>query len=155
MPRHPSLVPLSHDHHHGLALALRCRKQALGRLKPLGTQGLKERAKDFKEFFGGSLVRHFRAEEDVLFPFMRSVIPESEPLIGELLLEHRRFREWVGRLDDEKHLAKVLFEAADLLERHIRREERELFPLFEARAAPGDAESVGKKIRQMIQHEHE
>ena len=155
MPRHPSLVPLSHDHHHGLALALRCRKQALGRLKPLGTQGLKERAQELKEFFGGSLVPHFSAEEDELFPFMRSAIPESEPLIGELLSEHGQLREWVGRLDDEKHLAKVLFEAADLLERHIRREERELFPLFEARAAPGDAESVGKKIRKMIEHEHE
>jgi hemerythrin-like domain-containing protein len=155
MPRHPSLIPLSHDHYHGLALALRCRKQALGRIKPLGPQGLKERAQELKEFFGASLVPHFRAEEDELFPFMRSSIPESEPLIGELLSEHEQLRDWLDRLEDEQHLAKVLFEAADLLERHIRREERELFPLFEARAAPGDAELVGKKIRKMIKHEHE
>jgi hemerythrin-like domain-containing protein len=153
--RHPSLIPLSHDHHHGLALALRCRKQALGRIKPLGIQGLKERAQELKEFFGASLAPHFRAEEDELFPFMRSSIPESEPLIGELLSEHAQLRDWLARLEDEKHLAKVLFEAADLLERHIRREERELFPLFEARAAPGDAELVGNKIRKMIKHEHE
>jgi hemerythrin-like domain-containing protein len=86
---------------------------------------------------------------------MRSSIPESEPLIGELLSEHAQLRDWLARLEDEKHLAKVLFEAADLLERHIRREERELFPLFEARAAPGDAELVGNKIRKMIKHEHE
>jgi hemerythrin-like domain-containing protein len=153
--RHPSLIPLSHDHHHGLALALRCRKQALGRIKPLGIQGLKERAQELKEFFGASLAPHFRAEEDELFPFMRSSIPESEPLIGELLSEHAQLRDWLARLEDEKHLAKVLFEAADLLERHIRREERELFPLFEARAAPADADLVGKKIRKMIEHEHE
>ncbi|HEY3302095.1 MAG TPA: hemerythrin domain-containing protein [Candidatus Binatia bacterium] len=154
MPRHPSLIPLSHDHHHGLALALRCRKQALGRLKPLGIQGLKERAQELKEFFRASLTPHFAAEEVALFPFMRSSIPESEPLISELLGEHEQLRGWVGLLDDEKHLAKTLFEAADLLERHIRREERELFPLFEAHAAPAGAESIGREIAKMIKHEH-
>jgi len=154
MPRHPSLIPLSHDHHHGLALALRCRKQALGRLKPLGIQGLKERAQELKEFFRASLAPHFAAEESALFPFMRASIPESENLIQELLAEHEQLRGWVGLLEDEKHPAKLLFEAADLLERHIRREERELFPLFEAHAASSGAESVGKEIAKMIKHEH-
>jgi len=154
MPRHPSLIPLSHDHHHGLALALRCRKQALGRLKPLGIQGLKERAQELKEFFGASLAPHFAAEESALFPFMRASIAESAPLIGELLAEHEQLRGWVGRLEEEKHLAKVLFEAADLLERHIRREERELFPLFETRAPASGAEDVGREIAKMIKHEH-
>jgi iron-sulfur cluster repair protein YtfE (RIC family) len=76
-------------------------------------------------------------------------------LIEELLAEHERLRGWAGRLDEEAHLAKVLFEAADLLESHIRREERELFPLFEARAEPGGAASVGAAIKEVIQHEHE
>ena len=69
--RHPALIPLSHDHHHGLALALRCRKQALGQLRPMGVKGLKERAGEFREFFANQLVPHFRAEEEVLFPQMR------------------------------------------------------------------------------------
>jgi hemerythrin-like domain-containing protein len=155
MPRHPSLTPLSHDHHHGLALALRCRKQALGQIKPLGIQGLKERAQELKEFFERSLAPHFAAEEDLLFPFMRSSIPESDKLIGELLSEHERLRGWAGRLDEEKHLAKTLFEAADLLESHIRREERELFPLFEARSEPSGAASVGAAIKKVVQPEHE
>jgi hemerythrin-like domain-containing protein len=154
MPRHPSLIPLSHDHHHGLALALRCRKQALGRLKPLGAQGLKERAQELKEFFRASLAPHFAAEESALFPFMRGSIPQSEKLIGELLAEHEQLRDWVRRLEEEQHLAKTLFEAADLLERHIRREERELFPLFEAHAPSDSAESVGQEIAKMIKHEH-
>ncbi|MGH7769271.1 MAG: hemerythrin domain-containing protein [Candidatus Binatia bacterium] len=154
MPRHPSLIPLSHDHHHGLALALRCRKQALGRLKPLGIHGLKERAQELKEFFRASLAPHFAAEESALFPFMRASIPESAPLIAELLAEHEQLRGWLARLEEEKHLAKILFEAADLLERHIRREERELFPLFEAHAASGGVESVGEEIAKMMKHEH-
>jgi hemerythrin-like domain-containing protein len=155
MRRHPSLLSLSHDHHHGLALALRCRKQALGQLKPTGTQGLRERSQELKIFFVRSLAPHFTAEEDVLFPFVRSAIPEAAPLIEELLAEHERLRGWLGRLEEEKHPAKILFEAADLLERHIRREERELFPLFEARAAPSDAERIGKEIGEIIKHELE
>ena len=59
--RHPSLIPLSHDHHHGLALALRCRKQALGQLKPMGAAGLRERATEFLAFYRSNLAAHFRA----------------------------------------------------------------------------------------------
>src|SRR4029077_12284162 len=66
--RHASLSPLSKDHHHGLALALRCRKQALGQIKPMGAEGLRERAKEFLAFYAKNLVSHFRAEEEVLFP---------------------------------------------------------------------------------------
>ena len=58
-PRNQSLVALSHDHHHGLALALRCRKQALGQLKPMGAAGLAERAQEFLNFYNSNLARHF------------------------------------------------------------------------------------------------
>ena len=72
--RHPSLVLLSHDHHHGLALALRCRKQALGQIKPMGAEGLRARAQEFLDFYRDNLVAHFKAEEEVLFPLMREQV---------------------------------------------------------------------------------
>ena len=146
MARHPSLIALSHDHHHGLALALRCRKQALGRLKPMGTAGLKERAGEFAAFFDQSLARHFKAEEEILFPFMRASIPESSALIDDLLAEHARLRAFLSPLAGETGLAKHLFDAGDLLERHIRREERELFPLFEKHAGAVDADKLGSEL---------
>jgi len=146
MARHPSLIALSHDHHHGLALALRCRKQALGRLKPMGTAGLKERAAEFTAFFDQNLARHFKAEEEILFPFMRASIPESSALIDDLLADHTRLRGLLSPLTSETGLAKHLFDAGDLLERHIRREERELFPLFEKHAAAIDAEKLGNEL---------
>src|SRR5205814_10625437 len=124
MPRHSTLIRLSHDHHHGLALALRCRKQALGRLKPMGLTGLKQRAEEFYAFFAESLERHFKAEEEVLFPFMRGAIAGSAELIDELLGDHARLRAFLPRLAEDSGLAKTLFDAGDLLERHIRREER-------------------------------
>lgn len=150
MPRHPSLDRLSHDHHHGLALALRCRKQALGRLKPVGLQGLKQCAEEFTAFFGKNLERHFNAEETVLFPFMRASIADAAPLIDELLRDHEQLRALSSKLAAEDGLAKKLFDAGDLLERHIRREERELFPLFEKEAAPSGAEAVKSRIEAIL-----
>ncbi|MGE5303332.1 MAG: hemerythrin domain-containing protein [Alphaproteobacteria bacterium] len=148
--RHPSLVPLSHDHHHGLALALRCRKQALGQLKPMGVEGLRERAREFREFFTQNLVSHFRAEEEVLFPQLSARVAESTEIIASLLREHEHIRSAMRDLDAERGLAKLVFDLGDLLERHIRKEERELFPLFEAHLDLFDVEAVGARIRKLL-----
>jgi iron-sulfur cluster repair protein YtfE (RIC family) len=148
--RHPSLTPLSHDHHHGLALALRCRKQALGQLKPMGPGGLRLRAQEFREFFDKQLTPHFRAEEEVLFPFMRAAVPESAALLDDLARDHGAFRQAVQKLAAETGLSKLIFDLGDLLERHIRREERELFPLFEKHVEGSKAEIVGEKIKSIL-----
>ncbi len=149
--RHPSLIPLAHDHHHGLALALRCRKQALGQMKPVGIEGLRERAKEFRNFVSENLERHFQAEEEILFPFIRSCIPQSHSLVEDLLGEHVQIRKWAHRLEENTGLAKVLFDLGDLLERHIRREERELFPLFENHVTDAEAEKVKKEIEKILE----
>ncbi len=148
--RHPSLILLSHDHHHGLALALRCRKQALGQLKPMGAEGLRSRAREFRDFFAKNLTNHFRAEEEALFPPLRALMPNSEPIINQLLREHQEIRSAITNLEAETGLGKVIFDLGDLLERHIRKEERELFPLFEQHANRFDAAAVGEQIRTIL-----
>jgi len=149
--RHPSLIPLSHDHHHGLALALRCRKQALGQLKPMGLKGLKERAQELRDFFANNLVRHFRAEEEALFPKLRQLVPESAALLDQLARDHRQLRDAISQLDGEVALGKLVFDLGDLLERHIRKEERELFPLFEQHIGETGAETVGDEIKKILE----
>jgi len=148
--RHPSLIPLSHDHHHGLALALRCRKQSLGQIKPMGLEGLKERASELRDFFNVHLLKHFRAEEEALFPLMREAIPQSGLMIEELTKDHERMRSATAELEKRTGLGKLIFDVGDLLERHIRREERELFPLFEERIGAEEAAAVGEKIKQIL-----
>ena len=147
MKRHPALMLLSQAHHHGLALALRCRKQSLGQLKPMGAEGLRARAREFKDFFAANLIRHFRAEEAILFPFAREQSLDIESLLADLLADHERIRAAERALESEKGLAKLLFDAGDLLERHIRREERELFPFLEQRLD----EEKGDALRQRIE----
>jgi hemerythrin-like domain-containing protein len=149
--RHRSLILLSHDHHHGLALALRCRKQALGQLKPMGAEGLRARAKEFRDFFAKNLTQHFRAEEEALFPPLRALMPDSEPLLNQLVGEHQQIRAAISNLEAETGLGKVIFDLGDLLERHIRKEERELFPLFEQHADRFDAAAVGEQIKAILE----
>lgn len=151
MTRHPSLIPLSHDHHNALALALRCRKQALGQIKPMGALGLAERAKEFSEFFTSNLAAHFGAEEQVLFPWMRTQIDASADMIDELLRQHDELRQFAAKIAAGAGLAKLIFDVGDLLERHVRKEERELFPLFEAQAVQAEAQQLGIEIKRCLE----
>ena len=148
--RHPSLIPLSHDHHQGLALALRCRKQALGQLKPMGAAGLRLRAEECRDFYRNNLVGHFQAEEELLFPALSEAVPQCAALVEELLSEHERIHQLVPRLEAGTGLAKSIFDLGDLLEAHIRKEERRLFPLFEKQLEVGRAKAIGAEIAKRL-----
>lgn len=148
--RHPSLISLSHDHHHALALGLRCRKQALGQIRPMGAAGLAERAKEFLQFYANNLVTHFNAEEQVLFPWIRSNIADSAAQIDELTQQHRELRQLAAKIEAGGSLAKLIFDVGDLLERHVRKEERELFPLFENHSDGAQLDEIGQKIKQCL-----
>jgi iron-sulfur cluster repair protein YtfE (RIC family) len=144
--RHPGLIPLSHDHHHGLALALRCRKQALGQIKPTGPEGLRLRASEVLAVYAAELSSHFEAEEKILFPQMSLHVPGSEQLIADLQRDHETVRLAIAKLQVAEGLGKVIFDLGDLLERHIRREERELFPLFEQHAEIICADAIAARL---------
>ena len=149
--RHPGLIPLSHDHHHALALALRCRKQALGQMKPIGAEGLRLRASECLTVYATELNSHFEAEERILFPGMSVHVPESEQLIAELVRDHETVRLAIAKLQGTAGLGKVIFDLGDLLERHIRREERELFPMFEQHAATIDADKIAERLANFLE----
>jgi hemerythrin-like domain-containing protein len=95
-------------------------------------------------------VRHFRAEEEALFPLLRSAAPESEAMIDELLRDHEKIRQAIPQLENGTSLAKLIFDLGDLLERHIRKEERELFRLFEQHVESRQAEAVGEEIKKVL-----
>jgi iron-sulfur cluster repair protein YtfE (RIC family) len=148
--RHPSLVLLSHDHHHGLALALRCRKQSLGQIKPMGAEGLRARAQEVLEFYRDNLVAHFKAEEEVLFPLMRDQVAGCGDMLDQLVRDHEQLRRAMPQLETGAGLAKLIFDLGDLLERHIRKEERELFLLFEAHVDAAQADQMSVKLKELL-----
>lgn len=147
--RHPALISLSRGHHEVLILAMKCRKRALGQTRPVGAQGLADLAEEMRNFVAGRLERHFQAEEKILFPLLDRATMESRLLTAELRSEHVLIQE-KARLGGV-NLSKALFDLADLLERHIRREERELFPIFERSVPEIEAEKVRKEMEEILQ----
>ena len=135
MKRHASLVSLSHDHHHALVEARR-----LGRAADGTDAERREVVADFVRFFSTETVRHFREEEEQLFPAFVGQEGADERLLVQALLEHQRIHALVGRLVHALAAdgvdASAMRELAGLLEAHVRLEERELFPLIEQVVPP-------------------
>lgn len=149
-----SLIPLSHQHRDALMVAFRLHHPAppapVTPMTPASTP--QSRAADALAFFGDHLVGHFRAEEQVLFPLLRARLAGDPPrlaLIDRLIAEHRRLealRDGVAAAGDDT-IGAALGAFADLLESHVRAEERELFETVPDVLQPGDAEGLEAAIR--------
>jgi len=150
--RHPSLVPLSREHHHGLLLAFRIKHGLPKTRQPHDSP--QEQAVDTVRFFQKNLTPHFTAESDILFPAIRAMQPQASPLLDQLIQEHAAMRELVEQLDQQlpagPQLTELLTSFGTLLERHIRCEERKLFPMYEAHVSEAEAIRIEKAIFQVI-----
>ena len=115
----------------------------------------RSRADETIAFFTDHLAAHFRAEEEALFRFLRPLLarqPEGLALIDALVADHRELearRDAVAAAEGEA-LAPALVAFADLLEAHVRREERELFEHFPDGVPAEDAHALGAAIRQLL-----
>jgi hemerythrin-like domain-containing protein len=118
MLRDSSLIPLSHQHHNGLALCVMTRRALAA---DSSAQNLPKLARRVVDRYELELFNHFEIEEQVLFPVCGAM-----PLVAELVAEHRAMEGMVERLRTHPS-AELLEEFCELLSSHIRREERELF----------------------------
>jgi hemerythrin-like domain-containing protein len=131
MKRHPSLRPFSDDHHQGLVNARRLRRATSGEAgNPAGI------ARDFLDFWQSDTSRHFRKEEEVLLPVLARYGGDlGERPILQMLTQHARIRGFAMQLSNELKQDELredtLRNLGELLEVHIRLEEREVFPLIE------------------------
>ena len=149
--RHDSLIPLSHDHHHGLVLAVRLKKGTSSMPEADWPSDARGQAEYTRAFYQHDLVPHFCAEEEILFPAMLSDIHGVEPLITELLEQHNEMRRLIVELEhpNSEVVESTLQQLGEVLERHIRCEEIELFPFFERNIAEITAQHVGKEIQRI------
>ena len=130
MLRDPSLIPLSQQHHNGLALGVLVRRSLSADSSPANIAKAARRVIDRYEL---ELTNHFEIEEQVLFPAC-GPMPVIGEMIGELLEEHRAIEALVTQLRTAPSAA-LLLQFCELLSRHIRREENELFEQIQ-RALP-------------------
>ena len=140
--RHESLIPLSHEHHDALLLAWRLRTGDLSKREP------ELRAKHISAFFDYRLINHLKLEEELLFPAIGPVLCMEASLIDLLLSDHRELRAKAAAIRTGAHDQVDSF--CDLLERHIRTEERQLFVLGQNRMTPAEMRELGRQIKAQL-----
>lgn len=146
MKRHTALYTLSHDHHQGLILAQQLKKCASQ------YKGMPSTLEDKKEytlsFYEAELVKHFQDEEVILFPAVKNKNDELDKRIAEIISEHRKMELLVKDLEKTDQLENVLDEFGQLLEKHIRKEERELFMEIEKVLSEEELQIISEEISQ-------
>lgn len=131
MKRHEALQPLSREHHHGLLLCWKIRTGLSKNVSP-------ERIKKYVEwFYSEHIEAHFEVEEQHIFPLLGM----NHQMVKKAMAEHRRLKRlFTGEEEVEKSLSRI----EDELERHIRYEERELFPKIQETASEEQLEMVNR-----------
>lgn len=143
--RNQSLVQLSREHHFSLLFGWKIRQgiknnTAFARMIPYA-----------EYFWKHHLLPHFREEEEILF------IPASDPLIVKAKEEHAQIRQLVESLLITQGVpsGEKLLRLADQLDKHIRFEERELFPHLEKVLQPDQLERIGRSLKEATRPEEE
>lgn len=139
MKRSEALRTLSHQHHQGLFAALQ--------LKRADRETAADARQTFIDFFEREGARHFRIEEELLLPAFARHAGCDEPAIVRVLTEHvelrRRGQDLEADADPDEG---ALRELGERLERHIRFEERVLFPMIEEALPPDELERLAAAI---------
>ncbi len=140
--RDASLIPLSHDHHHGLVRVFEIR-QAIR-----GGEGLADQLRATVEFFRSDLEPHFEAEEEAVVPALQAATTDARAELERLSDEHRQLRDMAANLDAS---AARLGAFAELLESHIRFEERQLFPIYQEHVSAAARAAVEAAVRRILE----
>lgn len=136
--RHPALIPVARDHHECLILAQRLMRGATAADREWPREPVAQAAL-LAGFFRRHLQAHFAVEEALVFPAARAAGPAAEALVAQLLDEHRKMAGLVAQLAANLQVtAAELAAFGELLNAHIRLEDRQLFPMMET-GMPADA----------------
>jgi hemerythrin-like domain-containing protein len=145
--RTPELRPLSSEHHQALLVAFQLKKGLAGHGESAGAPkdlpGLLVLAKRFEDQV---LRMHARAEEELLGKLI------TGPDMSRLCAEHGEMARLLeaARAAKPNDLRGHLSSFAELLERHIRWEERELFPYAERNVDEQTLATIGGELERRI-----
>jgi hypothetical protein len=136
LQRHSALIPLSQQHHNGLALCVMASRSLAQDSSSENVSTWCARAVDR---FDLELRNHFEMEEELLFPAHPGL------LAAQLIAEHRAMEALVARLRSTP-TRDVLDEFLELLRRHIRLEENEFFESAQRSIPAAQLQAIGEEI---------
>ena len=144
MLRDKSLIPLSHQHQHALALCVRLdRALQAGEVDPEPWQA------EIQQIVEQEITIHFAAEEQEVFPAAQGD-PELEAIVKELIDEHDILRVLFARAAHRTLDPAGLKALVATLSQHIRKEERQLFEGLQKRLGPEQMASIGKGLEKAL-----
>jgi hemerythrin-like domain-containing protein len=144
MLRDKSLIPLSHQHQHALALCVR-----IERASPIDSADLAVWQSEISLIVRHEIRVHFGAEERVLFPQARR-FEELISLVEELVQDHAVLRDSFERAEQGAMSATEVSAFAHLLSAHIRKEERRLFERMQELMDKVELAQVGREIEDAL-----
>ncbi len=141
MKRHESLIPLSRDHHTALLCCWKIREAIKKGVTP-------ERISLYVDyFFNQHLLAHFHEEETLVF------CHNEGELINKARTDHQELIALATRIKKDRS-NEMLLQFADLLDNHIRFEERILFPYLESLLPKEKLKQITKQISQIHNKEN-
>lgn len=134
LKRHETLKPLSR--HHMIALHLALKLSRAGTEKSRLT--VEEIKQELQAFWNPNGQQHFREEEEILLTAFAQHASIDRDEIKEMLLEHVEIRALIDTILKMDGIdVTVMHKLGALLELHVRKEERVIFPMIE-KALPED-----------------
>lgn len=129
--RSTQLAPLSREHHEGLLFAWKIKQGLENKTAP-------EKLRAYALWYWRHHIKpHFFQEEKILLPYL----PAENPMAKRLKEEHDHIRELILGLDEQADRRSLLL-LCDLINHHIRFEERELFVFLENRLSPQKLDEI-------------
>ena len=149
MLRDPSLVPLSRQHHHALVLCVLIDRHLKNQTPAPAV--CNELHRQLAAIVEVELLHHFEVEENILFPVARDVI-DSPKVIDDLVTQHREIEELASRIERTSGEPQIILlrEFGDLLRKHIRTEEGDLFQEIQDKLSVDQLADIGRKIDETL-----
>jgi iron-sulfur cluster repair protein YtfE (RIC family) len=143
MKRHQSLAHLSRDHHPALILAQLLKRNAPAyKGLPTDTAGKLNYA---EKFYNEELVTHF-AQEEKMMDMLAGLNLELDEKIKQIKAEHIILHNLFTGISKQIDSVTAMDELGTQLDQHIRKEERELFPLIEKSCDEPMMDSIEKLL---------
>lgn len=136
MKRNKNLIELSRDHHHGLLLGWKIKQGFKNNV------AFEEIVKYIEHFAQAALFPHFIEEEEQLFVYL----PDDDEYRKRAIADHLEIKTKIADISAKPVDEAILLELAEVIETHIRFEEREMFPYMEVTLSEQQLEKIGKVI---------
>jgi len=141
MRRDPALIPLSQQHHDALALCV-----YIERAHKSGHLDLAHWNREVAAAWQTEIRWHFQSEEEVVFPAAHK-LPDLQPLVTELLSDHAQLRAWFIAAETNQLIADDLLRLRELLNDHVRKEERQLFEQMQSALSAAELAAMGAALQ--------